>query len=211
VNALRNEITQVLQLDCQIDVVHDNIVWNLQDDGREVQDRLDARFDKRIRDGLSPTPGDGQNGKLHAVFREKQFLLIHGQNRDFQMPVFRAFRAIIERSDNLEPFFGKPIVMDQGGSQVSGADENDRLKPGGAKHTRKLSLKGRYLISKSPRPKLAEVSEIFSKLGRLHPGRLCQSRGRNRINSILEESLNDSEIQRESVDGFPRDHKLRHK
>lgn len=127
------------------------------------------------------------------------------------MPVFRTLRAIVERRDNLEPFFGKPIIMDQGGSQVSGADENNRLKPGRAKHTRKLSLQGLDLVAKSPRTKLAEVSEIFAKLGRLHPGCLRQSCRRNRINSILEESLNDSEIQRESIDGFPGDHKLRHK
>jgi hypothetical protein len=53
-------------------------------------------------------------------------------------------------------------------------------------------------------------SEIFAKLGRLDPGGFRQSCRRHRINSILAESLHNSEVKREPVDGFPGDYKLRH-
>jgi hypothetical protein len=39
-NALSDEITQVLQLDGQIDVVDDDVVRYLENDGREVQNCL---------------------------------------------------------------------------------------------------------------------------------------------------------------------------
>jgi hypothetical protein len=100
--------------------------------------------------------------------------------------------------------------MDQGGSKVAGADENNRLKPGGAKHTCKLSLERLDLVSEAPRSELAKVCQILPELGRFDPSRLRQSSRRDRINPILEKSLDDSEVQRKPINGFPGDYKLRH-
>jgi hypothetical protein len=78
-HARLNEVTEVLQLDRQADVVDHHVLGNRKNVGRNVQDAHDARIDQGIGHFLGRLGGHGEDGHPDVVPLGERCQLAHGQ------------------------------------------------------------------------------------------------------------------------------------
>ena len=143
---LTNEVTEVLQLHGEIDVVDPDAIWDIENGGGEVENGLDAVGDDCVDD--------------------------HGEDGGGGVGPWR--RVLIESGGNFKALFVESTVTEQRGAEVPHTDENDRLQPGGAEHFRQLSRKAFHVVSESPSAEVSKMRQVLAELGWFHPGRFGQ-------------------------------------
>ena len=75
---------------------------------------MNTGFDRLVGYGLSRHSGHSQDRKLNAIRADEALQVGHRQYGDPGIAAFRSLRANIKGRDNLEAFFGKSIVAEQG-------------------------------------------------------------------------------------------------
>ena len=169
---LTNEVTEVLQLHGEIDVVDPDAIWDIENGGGEVENGLDAVGDDCVDDQLGGAGWNGEDGHFYGVFEDDARHFLHGEDGGGGVGPWR--RVLIESGGNFKALFVESTVTEQRGAEVPHTDENDRLQPGGAEHFRQLSRKAFHVVSESPSAEVSKMRQVLAELGWFHPGRFGQ-------------------------------------
>ena len=84
------------------------------------------------------------------------------------------------------------------------ADKNDRLQPRRAEFLGDLFEKVGDIVAESARAERAEIGEVFAKLGGFYARSFGQRLTGNRADAILVQSREAAQINRETINRFPR-------
>src|SRR5205823_11659460 len=96
------EVTEVLQVDGEVDVVHHDLFGHLQDNRREIQNAGDAGLDELVGDFLRDHGRDREDSHARAAVADKSGQLFHSVDRLRHGLFTFAIRVHIECGDNFK-------------------------------------------------------------------------------------------------------------
>lgn len=166
---LLDEVAEVFEFHREVDVVDHDVVGDVEDDGREVKDAADAGVDKAIGDFLGGGGRDGNHRHADGVFVDDLFDFIHREDGDLRF-VAAAGGIVVEGGDDFEAFLLEAAIREERRAEIADADQDDGLKTRRAEQVGDHFAELLDVVAKTARAELAEVGQVFAKLGRLHAG-----------------------------------------
>src|SRR5436190_10606870 len=172
---LLDEVAEVFEFDGEVDVVDHDIVWNVQDDGGEIENASDTGIDQFVGDFLGFGGGDGDDRRFDAPFLEDFGKAIHGIDGSGDRLFAPASRFHVKGADNFETFLFETFIGKERETEIADADEDDGLKAGGAEQVGDHFAELLDIVTETAGAELAEVGQVFAELGGFDAGGFGES------------------------------------
>ena len=192
----------MLEFQGEIHIVDRDVWSDFQDDGREIQDTLDASGNEAIHDRLGELDRDAKDGKFHAVTGDERLQIRVGQDGYGGDACASGFRVGVEGCDDFEAFFFESVVTEECGTEIAGTDEDHRLEVFAAEGFTDGGGEDFHGVAEAAGAELAEISEVFAELGWLDASGAGKRRGAHRVHTIGMQLLQAAMIDRQTIDRF---------
>ena len=200
-----DEVAEVFQFECEIDVVDGDGGRDLEDDRREVEHSLDAGHHEAVDHGLGILDGHAEDREFDGFLGDEFLQVRVGENRDGHSTGAGGFRIRVERGDDFESFLLEAMIAQQRGAEIPRADEDDRLEVFAAESL--TNDRGERLdrVAEAAGTELAEVGEVLAELCGLDSGGAGEGGGADGGHAVIVEFLKATVIDGKPVDGLFRD------